>query len=140
MGTITISNEVISTLAAEAARKIEGVQIVESSFRLTEILTGEGAHKGVSVKTDSESDHVAIDVEINVVYGVVIYDVAHELQMLIKNEVEALTGSLNVDKVNVRVRRVVAPLDEEPARETVPPDQAVEDLVLEEEAEKDEKA
>lgn len=124
MGDITISNEVISMLATQAAGKIEGVQVVDSSFRLTEILSGEGTHKGVSVKTDAESGHVEIDLEITVHYGVVIYDVAHELQVLVKDEVEALTGSLNVDKVNVRVRRVIVAPDAG-GKEPVSPDQAI---------------
>ena len=134
LGTITIDNAVISTLATQAASKLDGVRVVESSFRLAEFLGRESSHKGVSVKPIADSGHVEINVAITVAYGMVIYDAARDLQLLVKEEVEALTGSLNVDKVNVTVRKVVAAQEEEP-RETVPPDQAYSAGLEEEEGE-----
>jgi uncharacterized alkaline shock family protein YloU len=123
LGRIEIGDEVIAEIAARAAMKVDGVLVVASSFRLSEILSGkESSRKGVSVRTDDTTGHVEVDVDVNVTYGTVIYDAAHKLQMLIKDEVEALTGSLVVDKVNVRIKRVVVREDEE--SEPVDPDRA----------------
>ncbi|HUT25706.1 MAG TPA: Asp23/Gls24 family envelope stress response protein, partial [Sumerlaeia bacterium] len=86
-----------------------------SSFRLTEILGGkEGSHKGVNVKTDGETGHVEIDVAVNVAYGVNIYEAARQMQHVIKDEVESLTGTMPVEKVNVRVQQLVLHEEEPP--------------------------
>src|SRR5512145_1195560 len=85
LGKIKINNEVIAAIAAQASRKVEGVKMVSSSFRWTGIFKD---NKGVTVKTDEESGHVEIDADINVEYGLNIYDAAAELQRLIKEEVE----------------------------------------------------
>jgi len=125
LGNIAISSDVIASIAAQAASKVEGVTVVASSFNLGEIFgSRDAARRGVAVKTDQESGHVEINVDVNVVYGVTIYDAAHDLQRLIKEEVEALTGSMNVDHVNVRVKNLVMP-EEAPEHDVVTPDQAV---------------
>ncbi len=125
LGRIEISDQVIAAIAAKAASKVEGVAVIGSSFRWTELLGSKeiSSKSGVSVKTDQESGHVEIDVDINVEYGITIYNAAHDLQQLIKEEVEAMTGAMNVDKVNVRVRQMIEhnELEEEP----MAPDQAV---------------
>ena len=132
MGSIEISSEVIAAIAEQAARKVEGVEVVSSSFELTGIFGGKKSGKGVAVKTDVESGHVEINVDVNVKYGVTIYEAAHDLQILIKEEVEALTGSMNVDKINVRVKHLIMPEDKS-ERELVPPDRAVGEEMAEEE-------
>lgn len=132
LGHIEISSEVIAAIAAQAARKIDGVEVVSSSFELKELFGGKKSGKGVAVKTDMESGHVEINVVVNVRYGITIYEAAHDLQILIKEEVEALTGSMNVDKINVRVKHLIMPEDE-PERPLVPPDRAVGEEMVEEE-------
>lgn len=132
IGNIEISSDVIAAIAAQAARKIDGVEVVSSSFELTNIFGGKKAGKGVAVKTDEESGHVEINVDVNVRYGITIYDAAHDLQILIKEEVEALTGSMNVDKIHVRVKSLIMPEVEE-ERTLVPPDQAVGEEIVEKE-------
>lgn len=128
VGDIEISSEVIASIAAQAAKKIDGVVVIGSSFSLSELFGREKtARKGVAVTTDQESGHVVINVDISVRYGLNIYETAHRLQLLVKEEVEALTGSMNVEKTNVRVRKLVMPEDEE-GRETMTPDRAVDEL------------
>jgi len=123
LGRIEISNDAIATIAARAAAKIKGIHVVGSSFRLTEILgSKEGSHKGVNVKTDGETGHVEIDVAVNVDYGVNIYETARQMQHIIKDEVEALTGTMPVEKVNVRVQQMV--LREEEPPQPLSPDRA----------------
>jgi len=55
-----------------------------------------------------ENNRVKIQVEINVQYGVNIYDACHRLQRKVKDSVEEMTG-LTVDRVNVDVRGIVIP-------------------------------
>ncbi|NQU42883.1 Asp23/Gls24 family envelope stress response protein [bacterium] len=125
-GRIEIGEDVISAIAARAATKVQGIQVVGSSFRLSEFLGGkESSRRGVSVRVDEETGHVEIDLEVNIMYGTIVYESCHRLQIVIKDEVEALTGSLNVDKVNVRVRNVVSHADLEESK-PVRPDQAIE--------------
>jgi uncharacterized alkaline shock family protein YloU len=124
LGRIEIGDEVITAIAARAAAKVEGVVVAGSSFRLTELLGGkDSSRKGVAVRTDETTGHVEIDVDVNMVYGTVVYDAAYRLQVLIKEEVESLTGALNVDKINVRVKNIIMPEVEE-TEEPVRPDQA----------------
>ena len=126
MGSIEISSDVIASIAAQAARKVDGVVVVSSSFKWTEIFGGKDTpRRGVAVKTDEESGHVDINVDVDVRYGINIYESAHNLQILIKEEVEALTGSMIVDKVNIRVRNLV-PVEENSSG-VLPPDQAVDE-------------
>ncbi|MBN1867827.1 Asp23/Gls24 family envelope stress response protein [Candidatus Sumerlaeota bacterium] len=121
LGNITISDEVIAALAVQAAQKVEGVFLVGSSLK--SFLGVKDADKGISVRTDEESGHASVDVDISVSYGVNIYEAAAELQRVVKEEVEALTGSMVVDKVNVRIRSIV--MGGEPDRELVSPDKAM---------------
>lgn len=125
MGRIEIGDEVIAAIAARAAAKVEGV-VVAGSFSLSGLLAGkDSSRKGVVVRTDETSGHVEIDVDVNMVYGTVVYDAAHKLQMLIKEEVETLTGSLNVNKINVRVRNIIMQQEDEiEEAEPVSPDKA----------------
>lgn len=128
VGRIEIGEEVIAAIAAQAATKVEGVYVVGSSFRLTEMFGGKDhPHRGVQVRVNEETGHVEVDVEVNIGYGTVVYEAANQLQMIIKDEVEALTGSLNVDKVNVRVRNIVMPQEAPEEGETISPDKAWEE-------------
>lgn len=134
IGDIVISSDVIADIAAQAALKVEGVEVVGSSFELSKIFgSKETVRKGVAVKL-GESGHVEINADINVLYGVTIYQAARDFQNLIKEEIEALTGTMIVDRINVRVRHLIMP-EEEALRELVTPDQAVhgEDRLEEEE-------
>lgn len=132
IGSIEISSEVIAAIAAQAARKIDGITVVESSFKLSEIFgSKETVNRGVAVRTDEESGHVNINVDVNVTYGITIYDAVTDLQLLIKEEVESLTGSMNVDRVNVRVKQLIMPPEEEKEKkEVLTPDQVVAEEII----------
>jgi len=58
----------------------------------------------VLVKVDGS--RVSVSVDVNVEYGVNIYDACHRLQRKVKDSVEQMTG-LVVDQVNVSVRGIV---------------------------------
>lgn len=101
-GHVTISDEVVATIASVAAKGIEGVYGMSGTITggFAEFLGRKSPSKGVKVQiTDRE---VRIDMSISVEYGVKIPDVAWEIQDKVKNEVEAMTG-LDVAAVNVSV-------------------------------------
>ena len=125
-GSIDISTEVIAALAAQAALKVEGVRVVGASG-ISGFFSGREA-RGVTVELNEETSHVDINVDIDVDYGINIYESAHKLQRTIKEEVEALTGSMNVDKINIRVKHLIMPrVEEEEGEEgVVSPDHAYE--------------
>ncbi len=106
LGDIKISNEVVGTIASLAAGDVEGIVSLVSKFSLGEMLGRKDADRGVVVTI--ENTRVQVHVEVNVQYGVNIYDVCHRLQRKIKDSVEEMTG-LVVDRVNVDVRGIVVP-------------------------------
>jgi uncharacterized alkaline shock family protein YloU len=55
------------------------------------------------VAVDEATSLATVSVEINIDYGVQVYDSARKLQRAVKNAIESYTG-LGVDKVNVTVR------------------------------------
>ncbi len=101
-GHVTISDEVVATIASVAAKGIEGVYGMTNTITggFAEFLGRKSPSKGVKVQiTDGK---VRIDMSISVEYGVKIPDVAWEIQDKVENEVEAMTG-LDVEAVNVSV-------------------------------------
>jgi uncharacterized alkaline shock family protein YloU len=110
LGEIKIENEVVATIASMAASDVEGIVSLVSKFSIGEMLGRKDLDKGVLVNI--EGSHVTANVEVNVEYGVNIYDACHRLQRKVKDSVEEMTG-LVVEQVNVSVRGIVVP-----ARET----------------------
>jgi len=106
LGDIKISNEVVGTIASMAAADVEGICSLVGRFSLGEMLGRKDVDKGVEVKI--ENNHVTLHVEVNVEYGVNIYDACHRIQRKVKDSVEEMTG-LVVDRVNVDVRGIVVP-------------------------------
>ncbi len=104
-GHVSISNDVVATIAAIAAKSISGVADMLGSISggFAEFLGKKNPGKGVKV-TITDRD-VKIDMFIIVEYGVKIPDVAWEIQDKTKSEVEAMTG-LNVVAVNVNIEGV----------------------------------
>lgn len=104
-GNISISTDVIATIAAVAAKSIDGVSGMINSLTggFAELLGKKNPSKGVKVAITGRD--VKIDMFVVVEYGVKIPDVAWEIQGKTKNEVEAMTG-LNVTAVNVNIEGV----------------------------------
>ena len=104
-GNIAISNDVIATISAIAAKSIEGVAGMVNSLTggFAELLGKKNPSKGVKVNINDRD--VKIEMFVVVDYGVKIPDVAWEIQGKVKNEVEAMTG-LNVVAVNVNIEGV----------------------------------
>ena len=115
-GNISISTDVIATIAAIAAKSIDGVSGMVKSLTggFAELLGKKNPSKGVKVAINGRD--VKIDMFAIVDYGVKIPDVAWEIQGKVKNEVEAMTG-LNVTSVNVNIEGVNTSVTSEEAVE-----------------------
>lgn len=104
---IKISNDAVATYAGIAVSEVKGVYGKGGTFSgLTEALSGKkNITKGIKVDVDGKT--VKIDVNIIVIYGARIPDVAFEIQSRVKKTVENMTG-LMVSEVNVNVLGVHA--------------------------------
>ncbi|MCP3026164.1 Asp23/Gls24 family envelope stress response protein [Halobacillus sp. A5] len=106
-GHITISNDVISTIAGGAAVECYGIVGMASKNQLrdgiAEMLRRENFSKGVVVR--QEEDHVHIDMYIIVSYGTKISEVAHNVQSQVKYALNKNVG-LSVNSVNIYIQGV----------------------------------
>ena len=101
-GGIFISNDVIASIAANAAKDIEGV----SGFALkTCTRTAGAADSAKAVKVLSQDNDVKIQIGIRVKNGVNLQTVSMAIQRSIKNAVQSMTGKV-VTKVNVAVQGI----------------------------------
>ncbi|HEU68900.1 MAG TPA: Asp23/Gls24 family envelope stress response protein [Candidatus Acetothermia bacterium] len=111
-GKISISRDVIATIAGLAATEVAGVAPPKGGT----MPRGEAARRLVEVELSE--DRVKLALKVGVVYGHAVQEVAQSLQTKIKAEVEKMTA-LSVDEVNVEVVRVVFPAEGR-QRETQP--------------------
>ena len=101
-GGIFISNDVIASIAANAAKDIEGV----SGFALKAGTRATGAADSAkAVKVLSQDNDVKIQIGIRVKNGVNLQTVSMAIQRSIKNAVQSMTGKV-VTKVNVAVQGI----------------------------------
>ncbi|GKX66153.1 Asp23/Gls24 family envelope stress response protein [Inconstantimicrobium mannanitabidum] len=109
IGTVKISDEVISVIAGIAASEIKGVFEVSQGVAsgITQIFTNK-KNPSKAVKVEVEEDRATIEISVGVQYGINIPDVLAQVQENVKNTVEALTG-LNVSAVNILVQSIVLP-------------------------------
>ncbi len=104
-GSVNISEDVISIIAMEAMREVEGFGSISNplSKDLAELIGKKSAARGVSVLP--EEDSVSIDVFISVKYNYSVVQVSQAIQEAIRKSVEDMTGIL-VKAVNVHVGSV----------------------------------
>jgi len=105
LGIIRINNEVIRTVAANAAQEVKGVHSLSGRFgrTLLTLITKKGAARGV--KIIFEEHDIRLRIYINVEYGVDIPEVADKVQKNVKMAVEKMAG-LTVSSVDVSVEGV----------------------------------
>ena len=101
-GSVNISEDVISIIALEAMREVEGFGGAANplSKDLSELIGKKSAARGVSVQP--EEDSVSIDVFVSVKYGFSVTAVSQAIQEAIRKSVEDMTG-IPVKAVNVHV-------------------------------------
>ncbi|PKR78579.1 Asp23/Gls24 family envelope stress response protein [Halalkalibacillus sediminis] len=106
-GQVTISNEVVSTIAGGAAIECYGIVGMASKKQfkdgLSEILGKDNFSKGVVVR--QEEDQLSIDMYIIVSYGTKVSEVAHNVQNQVKYAIRKMVG-LQVDSVNIYIHGV----------------------------------
>ncbi len=105
-GRITINNDVIAFIATIEMVKLDGVYTLSgrSNFSDYDGARSKDVEKGVAVKIDNNRCTVALDV--NIKYGVNVYDTARRLQRAIKNAIENYTGMV-VDRVDVTIQGMI---------------------------------
>lgn len=106
-GFVTITNEVIATIAGGAAVESYGVVGMSSKHQIrdgfAEIVGKDNYSRGVIVRQEDQSLH--IDMYIIVIYGTKISEIAHNVQSQVKYTLRQSVG-LTVDSVNVYVQGV----------------------------------
>jgi len=106
-GRVTITNEVISTIAGGAAIECYGIIGMASKNQLkdgiAEMLRKENFSKGVVVR--QEDGQISIDMYIIVSYGTKISEIAHNVQSQVKYTLDKTLG-LSIDAVNIYIQGV----------------------------------
>lgn len=106
-GQVTITNEVIATIAGGAAVECYGIVGMASKSQIrdgiAEILRKENYSRGIVVRQDNDNLH--IDMYIIVSYGTKISEVAHNVQSQVKYTLSQSLG-LTIDSVNIYVQGV----------------------------------
>ena len=106
-GRLTITNEVIATVAGGAAVECYGIVGMASKSQLkdgfAEIIRKENYSRGIVVRQEEEQLH--IDMYIIVSYGTKISEVAHNVQSQVKYKLSSTLG-LDVDSVNIYIQGV----------------------------------
>lgn len=99
-GSINISEDVLTIIAVEAIKEVEGVGGVgNADFR-----SKKNHFKGVKVAVEEEN--VTVDAYILVTYGHPVNEVAKQVQTSVAKAIGDMTG-LNVEAVNVHVSGVI---------------------------------
>lgn len=106
-GHVTITNDVIATIAGGAAIECYGIVGMASKSQIkdgiAEILRKENFSRGVIVR--QEDNRLHIDMYIIVSYGTKISEVAHNVQSQVKYMLSQSLG-LTIDSVNIYIQGV----------------------------------
>ncbi len=101
-GSVNISEDVISIIALEAMREVEGFGSISNPLGkdVAELFGKKSAARGVSVQPGTEN--VSIDVFVSIKYNYSVTAVSQAIQEAIRKSVEDMTG-IPVKAVNVHV-------------------------------------
>ena len=102
LGTLKINNEVISSIARNAALQVDGVEDIKSNplAALIDLFSKGYNNKGITLEI--VEGEVKVGITIIVKFGVTIPDVANVVQENIRTAIEEMTGLL-VTEVNVNI-------------------------------------
>lgn len=111
-GKTYIADEVVSVIARLAAEQVDGIhQIGVSNFR--SMFSRGGRHRGVEAEVGMKE--AAIDIDVTVLFGYPIRELAQELRESVIDSVEQMTGR-RVVEVNINVNDVHIPGREQKSR------------------------
>lgn len=102
-GSINISEDVLSIIAGEAIKDVDGVGGAGGASIGKELLGKKNFYRGVKVSVEGES--VTIDTYIVVTYGRSVSEVAKQVQSSVTKAIEDMTG-MKVLAVNVHVNGI----------------------------------
>ena len=115
LGTTTIQDAVVTSIVGVAAREVDGAHLSHGGTRLPgdtsptvgeflgSVTGGQGRSRGISV--DVGERQAAVDLTMNVTYGMPIHEVTETVRQNVIRRVESLTG-LQVTEVNITVNDV----------------------------------
>ena len=116
-GGVIISEEAVSTIVTNAAKDVNGVTGFSNKPDDVVSTIKKGSLKVMSpVRVFQDGDDLDISVYINIASGIKIQPVAEEVQRVVKEAVQNMTGKL-VSKVNVIIASVE---DDEPESSDAP--------------------
>jgi len=98
-GTVNISEDVVAAIASAAVMEVDGVSCFANALG-SEVRSKKGQTKGIRILI--EEDKIVVDVYVLLTYGVVISDVAKEIQDAVSAAIESMT-EITVSGVNVHV-------------------------------------
>ena len=105
MGSIQISEDVVASIAANAAMEVEGVGSLMGT-NVSDFMGGKKlTAKGVRVES-GEDGKIIVNLFIAVRYGSVVSDVAKKVQQVVFTALESMTG-FKISAVNVNVGGIV---------------------------------
>jgi len=107
-GSVHISEEVVSSIAALAANEVDGVCGLSANLSadIAELLGKKNLGKGVKLIFDD--DQITIDCYVVALYGHAVVDIAKNVQDKVMEAVESMTG-LKVRSVNVDICGISLP-------------------------------
>ncbi len=107
-GRITISEEVITSIARIAAEKVDGIAHSTSAISggIKSFFGGEDL--APTIKTELAEDGVRVELRIAVEYGYPVHEVAQGVQGNVRRDIEKLAG-VDITGVDVYVKKMVPP-------------------------------
>ena len=113
LGTIELAPRVLEIIAGIAASEIDGVSKMYGSLanNVSELLGRSDRRRGV--KLSGNNDDLTIDVDVYINYGVSVPTLAAQIQAWVKQQV-ALMTDLTVGEVNVHIKGIVPPKNDNP--------------------------
>ncbi|MFF7252993.1 Asp23/Gls24 family envelope stress response protein [Streptomyces microflavus] len=115
-GRTTIADGVVATIAGIAIRETDGVHSVgKGASKALGAMTGRvsgSSSSGRTVKVEVGERETAIDVDVEVEYGVPIHELADRIRTHVIDAVETMTG-LKVVEININVFDVHIPDDDD---------------------------
>jgi len=107
-GRITISEDVIASIARIATEKIDGIARPTGgvSGGIKSIFGGEDVSP--NIKTELTEDGVHLELRIAVEYGYPVHEVAQGIQVNVQKDIEEMAG-VKVTGIDVYVKKVVPP-------------------------------
>ncbi len=101
-GVVQISDDVISVIAATAAKEIKGVAGLNTQTNIMNKLSKKNIGKAKDAEIEVTDGNVSVSLGIIAAYDCKVREVAKSVQDNVKNAIETMTG-LNVSEVNVIV-------------------------------------